>query len=257
MGRDLPARTVFNGPKTVVNGRDPVTGRFVPGNPGGGRPANPYSRAQASLRLAALEAVHAGDLQAVVRKLLHLARRGDLAATEQLFRWIVGPPPAPTHPDRVDEDELAVRRRLPTLVDWLALADEQADREPAKADPDEALADAEPEELPPAALHPQLRDMLVWAIRELAEAQTREVPQPPPSPQAGWERFAASRLEFAPEAAVDVDMLLLAYMRWCGARGEPVLTEGQVLAWLVDHGATVRTGAVSQVTAVVGVRVVA
>jgi len=62
---------------------------------------------------------------------------------------------------------------------------------------------------------------------------------PPPDPAAGWEAFAASRLEFTPEAAVPVDMLLLAYMRWCGA-----------------HGATVRTGSLSHVTAVEGVRVV-
>ena len=79
---------------------------------------------------------------------------------------------------------------------------------------------------------------------------------PPPDPAAGWEAFAASRLEFTPEAAVPVDMLLLAYMRWCGAHGEPVRAEDQVLAWLTAHGATVRTGSLSHVTAVEGVRVV-
>ena len=42
-----------------------------------------------------------------------------------------------------------------------------------------------------------------------------------------------------------------------GLRGEPVLAEAQVLAWLTAHGATVHTGPLSQVTTVAGVRVVA
>jgi hypothetical protein len=40
------------------------------------------------------------------------------------------------------------------------------------------------------------------------------------------------------------------------AHGEPVLAEEKVLAWLTQHGATVRTGSLSHITAVEGVRVV-
>jgi hypothetical protein len=46
-------------------------------------------------------------------------------------------------------------------------------------------------------------------------------------------------------------------MRWCAARGEAVLAEDRVLAWLTAHGATVKTGPLSQVTSVAGVRATA
>jgi hypothetical protein len=62
MARDLPARSaVKNGPKTVENGRD-ARGRFLPGNAGGGRPANPFARYQAELRGALLAEVKPADL---------------------------------------------------------------------------------------------------------------------------------------------------------------------------------------------------
>ncbi len=48
----------------------------------------------------------------------------------------------------------------------------------------------------------------------------------------------------------------MAYAHWAAARGEPLLPEAQVLAWLTQHGATVHTGPLSQVTTVQGVRVV-
>jgi len=48
----------------------------------------------------------------------------------------------------------------------------------------------------------------------------------------------------------------VAYAHWAAARGEPLLPEAQVLAWLTQHGATVHTGPLSQVTTVQGVRVV-
>src|ERR671922_401476 len=79
MGQDLPARTFLNGPKTGETGRD-ARGRFVPGNPGGGRPANPFARQQAQLRQTVLDEVNEADLRAVVRKVLRLAKLGNLAA---------------------------------------------------------------------------------------------------------------------------------------------------------------------------------
>jgi hypothetical protein len=194
VARDLPARAVFNGPKPVQTGRD-VKGRFLPGAPPGpGRPANPYARQQAALRVAVLDEVDERDLRAVVRTVLRLAKRGNVPATELLFKWIVGPPPEPTHPDFVGAHELQVRRSLPTLVDRMALTDEQAVRVPvvdedAEEDPETPAIEDEP----PAPLHPQLREMLMWAVQQLAEAQPRAA-IPPPDPLAGWERFAAMRL---------------------------------------------------------------
>ena len=51
--------------------------------------------------------------------------------------------------------------------------------------------------------------------------------------------------------------LYVTYARWCASDGEPVLAEDKALAWLQAHGASLRTGALSQCTTVVGVRVMA
>jgi hypothetical protein len=64
-------------------------------------------------------------------------------------------------------------------------------------------------------------------------------------------------VEWSPEAAAPIDLLFLAYARWSGARGEPVLAKDKVLAWLTEKGATVCTSTYSQVTTVQGVRVTA
>jgi len=90
----------------------------------------------------------------------------------------------------------------------------------------------------------------------LAEAETRVARPPPPDPAAGWEAFAASRLEWDAQACAPLDLLYLTYARWCASHGEPVLAEDHVLAWLTAHGAPVRTGSVNRITAVEGVRVV-
>jgi hypothetical protein len=257
MARDLPA--VFNGAKPVQTGRD-GRGRFVAGAPPGpGRPANPYARQQAALRVAVLAAVEEGDLRAVVRKVLHLAKRGSIPAAECLFKWIIGPPPEPTHPDFLRAHEFAARRAQPSLVDELALA-ERPPLEDQAADPDAEDGPEEEFSLPnrenAAAVHPQLREMLMWAVQQLAEAQTRPALPPPPDPVQSWETFAATRLQWDPEAAVPVDLLYLTYARWAAARGEPVLAAAPVLAWLRDKGATLRTGTFSRLQDVAGVRLV-
>jgi hypothetical protein len=79
----------------------------------------------------------------------------------------------------------------------------------------------------------------------------------PPDPAAGWEAFAASHLEWDPEAAVEVDVLYLSYATWCTSHGEVPLAEEKVLAALEAHGARVITGAVSRLTTVQGMRVTA
>jgi hypothetical protein len=225
----------------------------VPGAPPGpGRPANSFGRYQAELRGALLAAVSPADLRAITRTVIRLAKRGHVPAVELLLRWTLGAPPAPVDPDRLDEHELSVRRGRPTLVDWLALADEQADREPAAMGQEEAgLDEEEPPDLPP----PPLQALLSWTLRELAEAQLRAAQPPPPDPAAGWERFATSHLEWAVDAAAPLDVVYLSYARWCAAHGEPVLAEEKVLSWLTKKGATVSTGTYSQLRTVQGVRV--
>jgi hypothetical protein len=257
MGQDLPARTVFNGPKTGETGRD-ARGRLVPGNPGGGRPANPFARQQAQLRQTVLDEVNEADLRAVVRKVLRLAKLGNLAAVELLFKWVIGPPPMPVHPDRVAEDELSVRRGMPTMIDRMLLAGEPG--EAPACMPDQA-AETGPDPLDPEILAllcpgvgPRARGHLTPGTGELLRLPAA-VPPPPPTAAAGWEAFAGSRVEFAPEAAVEVDHLYATYARWAASHGQPVLEEAKVVAWLTNHGATVRTAPLSQYTTVVGVRV--
>jgi hypothetical protein len=173
------------------------------------------------------------------------------------LKWTLGGPPAVVDPDALDADEMRVRKGKPTLVDWLSLADEQADREPA------AVVDADEDRDEPEALSappdPPLRTVLAWAIQELAEAQTalRTQRLPPPNPVAGWEAFAASRLEWDAQAAVEVDLLYMAYAKWCASRGELALEEAKVVAALQAHGASLRTGALTQTAMVQGVRVTA
>src|SRR5919109_3288545 len=154
MARELPARPRTNGRKTVETvdpGRDP-RGRFMAGAPPGpGRPANGFARYRAALHTAVLAEVDAADVRGLVRTLVRLGKRGNLAAVRLFFEHVLGPLPAPVDPDEVAAHELQVRRRRPTLVDWLALSDEQADREPSQGadteDPDAGPAEAD--ELPP------------------------------------------------------------------------------------------------------------
>jgi hypothetical protein len=256
MARDLPARSVLNGLETGKTGRDAL-GRFTAGAPPGpGRPvANPFARYQGELRGVLLAEVTPGDLRAILRTVLRLAKRGNLAATELVLRYTLGGPPPAVDPDRLDEHEISVRRGRPTLVDALTLADEQADREPADDEaPTDEPEDDDPDD-PRAPTGPPLRTVLAWAIEELAQAQTAlRMQRPPPDPKASWETFAA-RLEWDDTAAVPVDTLYLRYARWCANHGEPVLAEERALAWLQAHGATLRTGALTQTTMLVGVRV--
>ena len=256
MARHLPARrTVKNGLKTVETDRD-ARGRFLPGNPGGGRPANPFGRYQRELRGAVLTAVTLADLQSVIKQVVRLAKRGHGPSVELLLKWTLGGPPPALDPDKLDTHEREVRTGRLTMLDHLAQAEdppagEQADREPAEADEEES-------EDPRDSTAPPLRTVLAWALEELAQAQSALRTQPPPpDPRAGWERFAEHHLEFDSQAAGDVDQLYLSYARWAAGHGEPVLAEAQILAWLGDKGVEVRTGALSQVTTVVGVRVVA
>lgn len=254
--RDLPARRRLDGPQTGAYGRD-AKGRFLPGNPGGGRPpSNPFARYGAELRAVLLAEVTPTELRAVVRQVLRLAKRGSLPATELLLKWTLGGPPPAVDPDKMDAHEREVRAGRWTLLD--ELAEPAGSSTPAaELDDDPAAPDDSPEaplEAPPAWAAPSLQALVGWAVQATLAALPPAAP--PPDPWAGWQAFVTSRLEFAAGAAVDVDQLLLAYWRWCASHGEAVLAEADLLAWLArEQGTTLHTGAHTQIRTVVGVRV--
>ncbi len=70
--------------------RDPATGRFVAGNPGG--PGNPYAARVGELRSALLSAVSPGDLAAIAKQLVAAAKGGDVAAAKVVFERVLGRP---------------------------------------------------------------------------------------------------------------------------------------------------------------------
>jgi len=68
-----------------ANGRD-GHGRFTTGNPGG--PGNPYGQRTGHLRAILLDAVTDDELRASVRKLIEMAKAGDIAAARYPSRMI-------------------------------------------------------------------------------------------------------------------------------------------------------------------------
>lgn len=72
----------------IGSGRD-AQGRFAPGNRAA--KGNPLARKAQSLRSAMFDAVSAADLRAVVKKLLELAKAGDVQAARLVFERCLGP----------------------------------------------------------------------------------------------------------------------------------------------------------------------
>ena len=56
---------------------------------------------------------------------------------------------------------------------------------------------------------------------------------------------------------MEVDQLYVMYAKWCASHGEVALEEAQVVAALQARGASLCTGALSQCTTLVGVRITA
>lgn len=75
------------GPDSRTNGRAP-NGRFTTGNPGG--PGNPHGAKVSKLRAAILRAVDEGDIEAIVAKLVEMARSGDLTAAREVLDRTIG-----------------------------------------------------------------------------------------------------------------------------------------------------------------------
>src|SRR3990172_1770258 len=102
MSDDTPITNGSNGP------RDPETGRFKEGNPGG--PGNPYARRSALLRALTQKAVTEDDLKAIVEAILKKAREGNIHAASFIFDRCVGKPAPAPDPDRIDVDDLILKR---------------------------------------------------------------------------------------------------------------------------------------------------
>lgn len=71
------------------NGRD-TRGRFASGNSGG--PGNPHAKHIGRLRSALLSAVTENDMQAVISKLVEMAKAGNVSAIREVFNRTLGKP---------------------------------------------------------------------------------------------------------------------------------------------------------------------
>ncbi len=78
-------------------------GRFAPGNQCGS--GNPFARRVALLRTILLTSVHEEDIHGIVRKLIELAKNGDVAAARLVLGYSLGKPAETVDPDRMDIDE--------------------------------------------------------------------------------------------------------------------------------------------------------
>jgi len=113
----LPTATATppaKGSPPAAEGRD-AGGRFAAGNRGG--PGNPFARAVAARRRALLDAVSPEDVARVAKKLLEMAKGGDLPAAALLFKYAIGQPRPAPDPDALDVAEYELLRRSPTLAE--------------------------------------------------------------------------------------------------------------------------------------------
>ncbi|MFO0846785.1 MAG: hypothetical protein U0797_31210 [Gemmataceae bacterium] len=114
-------------PKTHPEQRG-SNGRFARGNPGG--PGNPFARRVAQMRSLALEAVPDEDLTAILKKMVELAKEGDVPAAKLVLQYTLGKPVSQPHPDRIDRDEMQA---------WLANSLQPGDRYALAAAPLEVV----------------------------------------------------------------------------------------------------------------------
>ncbi len=95
------------------NGRD-YRGRFTRGNPGG--PGNPFARRTAQLRRVLTAAISEADIEAVARKLVEMAKTGDVPAARLILAYVLGQPAEPVDPDTLDLEEWEIYRKMPVAV---------------------------------------------------------------------------------------------------------------------------------------------
>jgi hypothetical protein len=99
------------------NGRD-RRGRFAKGNRGG--PGNPFARRIAAFRRALCEVVSEDDLHDLGRRLLDLAKGGNLVAARLLLAYTVGRPTDAVDPDTLDLNKWMLYQKGPARPDEVA-----------------------------------------------------------------------------------------------------------------------------------------
>jgi len=98
-----------------MEGRDPKTGRFLPGNPGG--PGNPHAAKLEKLRAALVRTVREADIRAILRQIIEKARNGDIVAAKLLLDRVLGPPVSADIIARLEELERKVAYGESTRTD--------------------------------------------------------------------------------------------------------------------------------------------
>jgi hypothetical protein len=103
-------------------GRDPKSGRFGRGNTAAAGHVNPTARARAELQKALVAAVSKADIEALARRLLADAVRGQVASAELLLRYVIGKPAKAEDPDRVALEGWRLVQAWPMLAEFIATA---------------------------------------------------------------------------------------------------------------------------------------
>jgi hypothetical protein len=101
-----------------TGGKDPTTGKFLPGNQCGR--GNPHYRKLAENRAAFLEAVSPTQVKALAGRLLAQALAGDVDAARLVLAYAVGRPQAAVDPDAADRDAWQRHLAGPVFADVLA-----------------------------------------------------------------------------------------------------------------------------------------
>ena len=91
-----------------ANGRD-GQGRFARGNPGG--PGNPHAQQVGKLRSALLRAVSEADMQAIVARLVELAKEGNVQAAKEVIDRCIGRPVEADLIERIEDLETVMEER--------------------------------------------------------------------------------------------------------------------------------------------------
>lgn len=113
----------------VPEGREEPTrdsnGRFAPGNAGG--PGNPFGRLAAALRRALIETTSADDIREIAKRLLEMAKAGNVPAAKLLFAYTIGKPAAAPNPDTLDQEEWQILKDTAPMMRELSQVKETPD----------------------------------------------------------------------------------------------------------------------------------
>jgi hypothetical protein len=118
-GPPAPAPEARKEKKGKDDGRDARTGRFGKGNLAALGHVNPTAQARAELQKALVAAVSKTDIEAMARRLLADALRGQVASAELLLKYVVGKPAKADDPDRVDLEAWRLIQAWPWLSEFV------------------------------------------------------------------------------------------------------------------------------------------